>query len=253
MGTVEVAGLSFTPLETFAGTAKLDLALSLVDRDGSRICTLELDTDRFDPATGERLLGHFRTLLVAAVARPEERVSRLPLWTPEARDRVVRGGGEPRPLDARCVHESFRACAARAPGRTALVVDDEALTYGELAARVGAFARRLRAHGVGPGTRVGLCLERSVALVVGMLAVLEAGGAYVPLDPGYPRERLALVLDDARLAVLVTHGALLPGLPEPGVPVVRVDQDEPDRDAPVRPPTVEPEAVSYTHLTLPTN
>jgi natural product biosynthesis luciferase-like monooxygenase protein len=136
-----------------------------------------------------------------------------------------------------CVHEAIRAQAARTPHATALVAAEESLTYAQLLARADQLAHHLRGLGVGPDVLVGLCCERSTHLVVGMLGILIAGGAYVPLDPAYPAERLAYMLDDAQLRVVVTHEAVRAELPESEAEVVSLDRD---RELLTRAPAVPP-------------
>ena len=124
----------------------------------------------------------------------------------------------------RCIHELFEAQAARAPGAVAVRFEEESLTYRELNERANQLAHSLRRRGVGPEVRVGICLESSLEMVVSILAVLKAGGAYVPLDPRYPAERLAFMLADADVAVLVTEEGARGTLPVPaGLPVVSID------------------------------
>ncbi|WP_437931241.1 amino acid adenylation domain-containing protein [Sorangium sp. So ce291] len=227
---LELAGLVFEPIETSGGTAKLDLSLSLAERGRGLFAALEYSADLFDAATAERMLGHYRALLQAATADPGQRVGALPLLAPEEREALVSAWNDTAaPVEERCVHELFEAQVERAPERTALIFEDERLTYGDLDRRAEALARRLRARGVGPEVRVGVCLERSIELVVALLGVLKAGGAYVPLDPAYPRERLGFILADARVAVLLTQARLVEALPAHAAPVLCVDA--PDAEA----------------------
>ncbi|WP_437759619.1 amino acid adenylation domain-containing protein [Sorangium sp. So ce1389] len=234
---LELAGLIFEPIETSGGTAKLDLSLSLAERGGGLFATLEYSADLFGAATAERMLGHYRALLQSATADPGQRVGALPLLAPDEREALVSAWNDTAaPFDERCVHELFEAQVERAPERTALIFEDERLTYGELDRRAEALARRLRARGVGPEVRVGVCVERSIELVVALLGVLKAGGAYVPLDPTYPRERLGFILADARVAVLLTQAWLVEALPAPAAPVLCVDAPEGEA-APAEGPT----------------
>src|SRR6185369_14599961 len=168
-----------------------------------------------------RWLGHLETLLDAAVAHPEARLAELPLLTGSERHQLLREWSDTAAAYrfGRPLHAWIEDQVDRTPEAVAVSFEGEALSYGELDRRANGLARRLRAlsvgSGVGPESRVAVCLERSAELVIALLAVLKAGGAYVPLDPEYPRERLAFLLADAEPAVLVSSAALLDRLPAP--------------------------------------
>ncbi|WP_163869378.1 MupA/Atu3671 family FMN-dependent luciferase-like monooxygenase [Myxococcus eversor] len=191
------------------GTSKFDLQLSLAETADGLAGALEYRTDLFTAATVARLAKHLETLLRAAVDTSETRVEDLPLLDAVETRRLLVDWNELTPSApedaAACIHAQFRAQAAKTPDAVAVVGDDAALTYAELDARSNALAWHLRTLGVGPEVRVGLCLERSAAMVVAMMGVLKAGGAYVPLDPDYPRERLAYMLEDSGATVLLTE------------------------------------------------
>ncbi|HSK80241.1 MAG TPA: amino acid adenylation domain-containing protein, partial [Thermoanaerobaculia bacterium] len=197
-------GVQFTVEEADLGTSKLDLTLVVEPgREGLEIVA-EQSTDLFDATTVRRLLGHYRTLLEAAVARPEERLSSLPLLAEAERHQLLTEWNDTRSA------LSGRAAGTLAafPWAPALVQGEESLSYGELEARVEALATRLRAHGVGPEVVVGIFLERSFDLVVALLAVLRAGGAYLPLDPAYPEERIAFLIQDSGAKHVITRETL---------------------------------------------
>ena len=194
------------------GVARFDLCLTLVDA-GRLGAALDFSRDLFDRVTARRLLGHLERLLASAVAVPDRRASELSLLADEERWQVVAewnaaaacsggGGGE------LCLHELFAARAAAAPAAPAVSFQGETLSYGELERRANRLAHRLRRLDVGPEVRVGICLERSLELVVSILAVLKAGGAYVPMDPDDPPARLALLAEDSGIAALITLAAL---------------------------------------------
>ena len=201
------------PLET--GTAKFDLSLALREQrgDGGEPAgvdgVLEYDTDLFDESTVTRLVAHLQAILAAAADAPEITVGRIALLDDEERRDVVErfnatgrtGGAE---TAAGSIVPLFARQAAAAPDACAVVFERETLTYGELNARANQLARRLIALGAGPESIVGIALERSVELVVAVLASLKAGAAYLPLDPDYPRARLAFMIDDARPAVVLS-------------------------------------------------
>src|SRR5262249_18348600 len=144
------------------------------------------------------------------------------------RDTILRAWNDTaRAIPFATVPELFTAQAAKSPNAVAVVHEDESLRYGELDARVNQLAHHLRALGVGPEVIVGLCVERSRAMPVGLLGILKAGGAYLPLDPSYPPERLAFMLEDAAVGVLVTQSGLLDQLPAGGGRIVQLDADWP--------------------------
>ncbi len=178
--------------------------------------SLELlyDGRRFTGDVIERMLGHLQTILDSFTADPSRPLSRVPLVTAAERRLLLSGWNDTRRENrwrGRCVHRLFEEQARKEPGRVALVCGRERLTYGELNARANHLARYLMKLGVGPETRVGVCLEPGVEMIMAVLGVLKAGGAYVPLDPAYPEERLAMMLDDSRARVLLTESRLLEG------------------------------------------
>ncbi|HEX9939641.1 MAG TPA: AMP-binding protein, partial [Longimicrobium sp.] len=209
-------------------SAKFDLSLGLAATPQGLRGGLSYSTDLFERGTIERMLGHLARVLEQAAARPEARLSELDLLSAEERGLVVDAWNRTAagfPAD-RCVHELFEEQAARTPGAVAVRFREESLTCGELNERANRLAHHLAGLGVGPETRVALCLERGPEMVVSVLAVLKAGGAYVPLDPAYPAERLAFMLADAAVPVLVTQESLRAALPAGGgVAVVSVDGD----------------------------
>ena len=212
---LELPGLTLEPLPSEEATAKFDLTLSLSPRPGGLAGGVEYNRDLFDPTTVARFVTQLERLLQGAVAEPEAPLADLPLLSPAERHQLLRewnatpgiaGWGASLP-------ELLAARAAAHPGAPAVAGGGEVLTYAQLLARVEAVARRLHAAGVGPGRRVGICLERSPDLVVGLLATLWAGGAYVTLDPAYPAERLSFLVADSAAAVILTRSELLERLP----------------------------------------
>src|SRR5262249_18200687 len=155
-------------------------------------------------ATIERLLQHFQTLLEGVVTNPDQRISTLPILPEAEKQRLLVewNSAEADYSLERCIHQLFEAQAKQAPDTVAVVCQETCLSYGELSRRANRLAHRLRKLGVGPETLVGICVERSVEMVVGLLGILKAGGAYVPLDPNYPRDRLTFMLQDSKLSAL---------------------------------------------------
>jgi amino acid adenylation domain-containing protein len=209
--SLELPGLAVSPFDFAARSAKFDLDLALIDGGERLEGVVDYDADLFDVATMERLLGHLERLLAGALDSPDRRLSELPLLTcAEHSQAAVEWNDTYADLGTGSrLHELFEAQVRRTPESVAVMFEGEELRYGELNVRANRLARVLRRWGVGPGVRVGLCLERSPEMVVGLLGVLKAGGAYVPLDPSYPRDRLAFMLTDARVPVLLTQERLL--------------------------------------------
>jgi amino acid adenylation domain-containing protein len=206
--------------------AKVDLALVVTDEGTRLTADLWSDTRLFDRTTSVRMLGHFRTVLDGVIANPDRRVSSLPLLGADERQLVLRDWNETATdLGAACcLHQLVEAQAERTPDAVAVFAEGERLTYAQLNGRANQLARYLRARGVGPDVIVGIAVERSPAMIVGLLAVLKAGGAYLPLDPTYPAERLAFMLQDAAVSVLLKQARHAIGAPAPTL-VVCIDTD----------------------------
>ena len=207
---VQFEGLETDWLEVDRGTSKFDLALFVSEHQGSLTCTFEYDTDLFDSQTIDRMLDHFQILLESIVSDPQQRVGELPLLTQAEIQLLTNPAGAVQrvPLPGSLLHEVFATQVARMPGAIALTHGHEQITYDELNRRANQLAHHLIRQAVGPDVLVGLCLERSVELIVGLLAILKAGGAYLPLDPAYPAERLLFMLADAGAKLLLTTEAL---------------------------------------------
>ena len=248
-------GLALGLAESYGGAAQYDLTLDLFARGGALAGWLEFDAGLFDPATVARLGAHFLALLADAAAHPGRRVAEAGLLGPAERQLLLRewnGAAPAVEAPPACLHELFAAQARRTPEAVAVVCGEERLSYRELAARARLLAGRLAAAGVGPEARVALLLERSAALVVAVLGVLEAGAAYLPLDPALPPQRLALLLADAGARVAVTSPELRQLLPE--APALRLCLLAPDGTAadaapePKAPPAAAPARVQAQNL-----
>ncbi|MEW5928737.1 MAG: amino acid adenylation domain-containing protein [Gemmatimonadota bacterium] len=229
----ELPGLEQTLLQPPAEVARFDLELVLAEHPDGLHGAFSYDADLLEAATVQRMAGHFDTLLRAVAAAPDARISAVPLLRAEEAAATLHGwNATERELPAGLVHELFAAQAAATPGAVAVALGSELVTYAALDARAGRVAARLRALGVGPEARVGICLERGPAMLAAVLGVLRAGAAYVPLDPAYPAERLRFVAADAGLSVLLTEPALVESVPTAGVEVVLVDGGTPLPPAP---------------------
>ncbi|WP_408891267.1 MupA/Atu3671 family FMN-dependent luciferase-like monooxygenase [Myxococcus faecalis] len=243
-------GLVLRPFDIPQQEGQFDLSLELTETDASLGGVLKYRTDLFDAASIHRMVGHLETLLEGLVEDPERRLSELPLLTPEERRQVLDTWNDTRSArtPASCLHELFEARVRASPESIALVAGAERLSYRELDARANRLAHRLRALGIGPEARVGLCVPRSADMVVGMLGILKAGGAYVPMDPTYPADRLAYMLGDSQAKVVLVDAGHATRLPETGAKVVPLQAGG---DEPVDPPRsgVVAENVAYTLYT----
>jgi amino acid adenylation domain-containing protein len=207
---LELAGLKLQPVHSHSGTAKFDLMFSLEESEGGLGGFVEYNTDLFDESTITRMLGHFETLLAGIVANPEQRLSELPLLSEAEREQILVEWNNTQldfPRD-KCVHQLFEEQVTRTPDAVALAFGDQQLSYRELNGRADAVAQALAKIGVSPDVRVGICVERSLEMMIGLLGILKAGGCYVPLDPTYPAERLAFMLEDSQATVLLTQTSL---------------------------------------------
>ncbi|HVR99074.1 MAG TPA: amino acid adenylation domain-containing protein, partial [Thermoanaerobaculia bacterium] len=217
-----VPGLVLTPLAFDGEAAKFDLSLGLQETAGGFAGSLDYNADLFDGSTAARLGARLTALLAAAVASPEAPVAELPLLPPEERHQLLVewGGTGEEPAAGETLHGRFEAQARRRPEAPAVLWDGAVVSCGELNRRANQLAYRLRQLGVGPESRVGLSMQRSLDLVVGILGILKAGGAYVPLDPNYPQERRAYMIADAGVEVVVEGGLLeeLAALPSVDLP-----------------------------------
>ena len=232
----DVPGLATRFEPVASATAKFDLAVSVSEERGADGTpagisgVIEYATDLFQRDTVEAIAGRFVRLLEAAVAHPDRAIGSLDILSGEERASILRGWNDTaHALSAATLPELFAAQVARRPDAIAVVFEDESLSYGALDRRANRLAHHLRALGVGPETVVGLCLARSLDMIVGLIGILKAGGAYLPLDPHYPQERLAFMLADAGARVLVTHSALMEQLPAQASrnlhSIVRLDAD----------------------------
>ena len=206
-GNLEIAGLQATPVEVASSGAKFDIFAAFIERDGEMTLRVEYSTELFAAASIERMLGHFQTLLEGIVAKPERSIDTYPILSEAENQRLLTDWNDTQRVypDGRCIHELFEACVNQSPEAVALVFENESWNYRELNSRANQLARYLRGLGVGRDTLVALCIDRSMEMVVALLAILKAGGAYVPLDPEYPKDRLEFMLRDTQASVLLTQ------------------------------------------------
>ena len=206
-----IPGLRIEPIEIATTRSPFDLSLFLRERDGKYIGYIEYSTDLFNRDRIERMAGHFQTLLEAIVADPDQSIATLPILTEAERHQILVEWNDTAadyPKD-KCIHQLFEEQVERTPDAVALEFEDKQITYRELNRRANQLAHYLISLGIGPEKLVGICVERSIEMVVGLLGILKAGGAYVPLDPSYPKERLRFMLEDAQVSVLLTMNKMV--------------------------------------------
>ena len=226
---LELSGLTLSPWEVESGTAKFDMALFIEEAEEGLRGQVEYNTDLFDDDTICRMRRHLQTLLESIVANPEQRLADLPFLTAGERQQMLVAWNATQaeyPQEG-YIHELVEAQVERTPEAVAVLFEHRQLTYRELNARANQLAHYLQKQGVGPEVRVGVCMERSLEMVVGLLGVLKAGGTYVPLDAAYPQERLAFMLEDTQAPVLLTQKELIPGLPKNAAHMLCLDADGP--------------------------
>ncbi len=213
----ELAGLRLEYQLFDKHTAQFDLTLDTCERQNGLGASLIYATDLFDASTIERMAGHWRNLLHAMTGNVQQRIAELPLLSADEREATVQGwnAGLKAYPTGQCAHQRFEAQAAQTPQAIALSLGTEQLSYEQLNHRANQVAHKLREQGVGPDVRVGLAAERSLDMIVGLLAILKAGGAYVPLDPDYPQDRLSFLMQDSGIELLLTQAAVLDRLPVP--------------------------------------
>jgi amino acid adenylation domain-containing protein len=224
---MSLPGLNLRPLEVTGKTAKFDLTLFLAETRQGLAATFEYNTDLFDESTILRLAGHFQVLLLGIAAHPEGKISELPLLTEtEQRQLLVEWNNTAVTYTPDCfVPQMFEAQAERTPEAIAVIFEEQKMTYRELNERANQLASCLQKLGVGPEVLVGICVERSPEMLVGLLAILKAGGAYMPLDPSYPSERLNFMLEDTGISLLLTQKRLTNSLPTQNIRMICLDTD----------------------------
>ncbi|QDL10988.1 hypothetical protein DP113_26435 [Brasilonema octagenarum UFV-E1] len=203
--TLELPELSISSIEVDNFASQFDLTLSMKETEQGLQGLWEYSTDLFEDATITRMSGHFQTLLEAIVANPNGFISEFPLLTaPEQRLLLQWNNTQANYSKQSCIYQLFETQVEKTPDAVAIVFGREQLTYKQLNERANQLAHYLKQLGVKPDVLVGICVERSIEMVLGLLAILKAGGAYVPLDPAYPQERVDSILSDSQVSVLLT-------------------------------------------------
>ena len=225
-----VGNLTITPItEMTQGMRDLDLLVSIYGAEGGLSGGFEYNTDLFEASTIRRMIGHFQTLLGSIIANPDQRIGELPLLTPTEHQLIHiewHRHQKAYPQD-RCLHQLFEEQVAKTPEAIAVVFEDQTITYRQLNQKANQLAHYLQKQGIKPDHLVGICIERSPEMIVGILGILKAGGAYVPLDPTYPQQRLTDILIDSQVDCLLTQAHLLSQLPQQPTQVICLDRDWP--------------------------
>ncbi|MBD2682798.1 MULTISPECIES: non-ribosomal peptide synthetase [Nostoc] len=252
--TLELPGLTLTALEIENTTAKYDLTLFVEETENGLTGVWEYNSNLFDLATITRMAQHFQNLLEGIVANPQEKIAQLPLLSASEQNQLlVEWNNTQVEYDYdKCIHQLFADQVELTPDAVAVVFQEQQLTYRQLNSRANQLAHHLQTRGVKPGVLVGVCVERSPEMIVGVLGILKAGGAYVPLDSAYPQERLAYMLSDSQVRVLLTTEKLAAKLPEHQAHIVYLDANwkiisQESQENPVS--EVKPENLAYAIYT----
>ncbi|MBW4508478.1 MAG: amino acid adenylation domain-containing protein [Scytonematopsis contorta HA4267-MV1] len=227
MGKLELPDLTMTPLKMESVNARFDLTLLMEETETGLTGEFVYNKDLFDAATISRMAGHFQILLEGIVSNSQQRVAQLPLLTPTEQHQLLFEWNDTQadyPQD-KCIHQLFEEHVERTPDALAVVFENEQLTYRELNNRANQLAHYLRLRGVKPEVMVGICVERSLEMIVGLLGIFKAGGAYVPLDPAYPEDRLSFMLSDSQVGILLTQQKFLANLPYCATQIICLDAD----------------------------
>ena len=227
--TLALAGVETERIDIDCETAKYDLALSFAETATGLAGRIEYNSALFAPATIERMASHFATLITSIIEQPDGTIEQLSLLPSVERTQLLYEWNHTQRAypSTKTLHQLFEEQVARTPDAIALVASDASLSYRELNQQANRLAHRLRRLGVTAEVPVALCLDRTSALVVGLLAILKAGGAYVPIDPGYPTERIRLLLDDIAAPLLLTNAAIAEQLADYPIHTLLLDENSP--------------------------
>ncbi|MCC5608946.1 amino acid adenylation domain-containing protein [Nostoc sp. CHAB 5834] len=240
MSEIELSGLNLSLLESDSATAKFDLTLFVEETTSGLIGTFEYSTDLFEPETIHRMAEHLQTLLAGIVTDFQQQLWELPLLNETEKTQLAKWNDTQieYPLE-KCIHQLFEAQVERKPDAVAVICKEEELTYRELNQRANELAHYLQKLGVSSEVLVGICVEPSLDMIVGLLGILKAGGAYLPLDPAYPQQRLAFMLSDARVSFVISHSSFVNNFDKMTVVCIDIDWNKIAQESPENP-------VSYT-------
>ena len=224
---VQPHNLNIEEFEFDSGVARFELTVEILNKPEGYCCFFQYNAALFDAATIRRMVGHFKALLESVIAGPEQCISCLPVLTESERHQLLVEWNDTRkeyPRD-KCIHELFEEQVERMPDTVAVLYKDKQLTYRELNTRSNQLAHYLKKLGAAPEMLVGICVERSLEMIIGLLGILKAGGAYVPFDPDYPKERLQLMMEDTAVSMVLTQEHLVSRLPKSEAILVCLDKD----------------------------
>jgi amino acid adenylation domain-containing protein len=250
---VKLSGLDLEYLPVENDTARFDLSLSFTNNGEGLVGELEYNSDLFEANSINRMLGHLQILLADIAAHPDKSISELSILTSAEQEKILRDWNDTAANYPHiCVHELFTAQVAKTPDAVAVVAGSQQLTYKQLDEKANQLAHYLSSLGVGKEVLVGIYCDRSLSMIISILATIKAGGAYIPLDPTFPQERLEFMLADSQISVLLTQQHLLPSLPAHQAQVICLDSDWQNiAIQPKTPPTsnFQPENLIYTIYT----
>ena len=250
----ETHDLRIEEFEFETGFAKFDLTLEIIEKDEGLSCIFEYKTDLFESSTIKRISRNFKNLLESIITNPKQLISDLQLLSKNQRHQLLIEWNETQAdfPESSCIHQLFENQVQRTPDAIAAIFDDKHVTYRELNSRANHLAQHLHFLGVGPEVLVGVFINRSLEMVLGLLGILKAGGAYIPLDPSYPPEHLAYLMEDSQLSVVLTESSLLRQFPQTDAQVICIDTDcQPNAMVKKQNPTsnVSPENLAYVIYT----
>jgi amino acid adenylation domain-containing protein len=228
LGGLSLESVNLQEHMTTGIAGNLDLTLAIAEIEDRLLASMQFNAGMFDEAMIARMASHFQTFLEGIVAQPERRISRFPLLSPQEKDQllVVWNDTATRFTQTHLLHKLFEEQAEYMPDAPAAIFAGKSLGYRELNRRANQLAHGLRRRGVGPGVVVGVCVERSLEMIIGLLGILKAGGVYLPLDPAYPKERLDFMLEDARALLVLSQEKIVEGFPERKYEVICLDSGE---------------------------
>ena len=227
MENLELPGVNIKVFSSDIVQAKFDLTLSMMETEKGLTASWDYNSDLFNDRTITVMAGHFQNILTAIVTNPQIQINQIPLLTAAEKQQILTAWNQTEIAypEEKCIHQLFEKQVEKTPNAIAVIYENQQLTYRELNQKANQLANYLKTLGIKPETLVGICIERSLEMVIGLLGILKAGGAYVPIDPNYPAERIAYMLSDANVPILLSQKSLLSSLAENQTQIISLDQD----------------------------